>query len=293
MQHLADVQDALRSFLGTLLSSDAPLQIDTPIPTRLADAHAQSLGYVVIEPTASALPFAVMLDGKWMGLLSEAVLGERMSFEDTGADDLLMELAAQGYGAVRSSLAAEGVTLPDVMFQVLAPGRGLTKQSFANDLLEVPFGLKYKGAPLGGFALIPAPAAAPKSSGAAPSQAMPAGMPAMPQGSGFGGSVQVAPAAFPDLGAERVSGDGGNFELLAQVELEVTVELGRRRLPLADALRLTTGSVIELEKLVGEPLEVYANGRLIAEGEAVVIDDQFGIRITSLAHGRQRAKAFL
>jgi len=56
-------------------------------------------------------------------------------------------------------------------------------------------------------------------------------------------------------------------------------------------LRLTTGSIIELEKLVGEPLEIYANGRLIAEGEAVVIDEQFGVRITNLVTGnRQREK---
>jgi flagellar motor switch protein FliN/FliY len=71
--------------------------------------------------------------------------------------------------------------------------------------------------------------------------------------------------------------------MLADVELDVTVELGRRRMPLADILRLTSGSVVELEKLVGEPLQVFANNRLIAEGEAVVIDDQFGVRITSLA----------
>ena len=74
--------------------------------------------------------------------------------------------------------------------------------------------------------------------------------------------------------------------------MEITVELGRRKLPLADLLNLTTGSIIELEKLVGEPLEVYANGRLIAEGEAVVIDEQFGVRITNLA-ARQRDRVFM
>ncbi|MDX1530351.1 MAG: FliM/FliN family flagellar motor switch protein, partial [Rhodothermales bacterium] len=58
---------------------------------------------------------------------------------------------------------------------------------------------------------------------------------------------------------------------------------------------LTTGSVVELEKLVGEPLEIYANGRLIAEGEAVVIDEQFGVRITALAAAerKKRGRAFL
>jgi flagellar motor switch protein FliN/FliY len=77
--------------------------------------------------------------------------------------------------------------------------------------------------------------------------------------------------------------NGGNLGLLAGVELEVTVELGRRRMALSDILRLTNGSVLELEKLVGEPLQIFANSRLIAEGEAVVIDEQFGVRITALA----------
>ena len=98
-----------------------------------------------------------------------------------------------------------------------------------------------------------------------------------------------------DFGGEQMRGDGhasGTLEMLQEVELEVTVELGRRRLPLSDLLRLTTGSVIELEKLVGEPLAVYANGRLIAEGEAVVIDEQFGVRITNLASAQRRQKAF-
>jgi len=105
--------------------------------------------------------------------------------------------------------------------------------------------------------------------------------------------VSVAPLNLPDLGPEAISGDGGHpFGLLADVELAVTVELGRRRLPLADILRLTTGSIIELEKLVGEPLDIYANGRLIAEGEAVVIDEQFGIRITSLVTTKTQEKAF-
>ncbi|NNE69661.1 MAG: flagellar motor switch protein FliN [Rhodothermales bacterium] len=103
--------------------------------------------------------------------------------------------------------------------------------------------------------------------------------------------VRVHAAEFPELGDEEVSGSGqGNLGLLAGVELEVTVELGRRRMPLADILRLTSGSVLELEKLVGEPLQIFANNRFIAEGEAVVIDEQFGVRITALA-SRGVAKA--
>ena len=112
-------------------------------------------------------------------------------------------------------------------------------------------------------------------------------------------AVVVAPAAFPDLGPELLDpagpvpgGDGyvsPAFARLGEVELEVTVELGRRRLPIADVLQLSPGSVVELERLVGEPLSIYANGHLIAEGEAVVLGDQFGVRVTRLvpAEGRR------
>ncbi|NNF57011.1 MAG: flagellar motor switch protein FliN, partial [Rhodothermaceae bacterium] len=110
------------------------------------------------------------------------------------------------------------------------------------------------------------------------------------------GSLRVAPAAFADLGAEVLSpesGDGSmhpaSFDLLREVELEITVELGRRSLPLAQVLRLAAGSVVELERLVGEPLGIYANGHLIAEGEAVVLGEQLGVRVTRLVAGARQA----
>jgi flagellar motor switch protein FliN len=105
--------------------------------------------------------------------------------------------------------------------------------------------------------------------------------------------VIVAPAAFPELGPEtpfgRHAGDGAPaFSPLNEVELEVTVELGRRRLPLAEILRLSTGSVVELDRIVGEPLSIYANNHLIAEGEAVVLGEKFGVRVTRLIAAEKR-----
>jgi flagellar motor switch protein FliN/FliY len=109
-------------------------------------------------------------------------------------------------------------------------------------------------------------------------------------------AVEVASAAFPDVGREQLDGDGftppPDLGVLHDVELDVTVEFGRRQLPLADVLRLGAGSVIELEKMVGEPLAIYANGRLIAEGEAVVVDEQFGVRITRLVTSKPSGNAF-
>lgn len=287
VRSIPQAQEALGSFLATLLGKDVPLQISEPTPTDFDQANLQSKAYLVLTAgTSQADRFAVMLDPRWLPLLSKAMLGEPIEYGEPGADDLLRELAAQGFGTLRTQLSAAGITLPEVSFELQDRGSDLKSGRFADKLVEVPFILKLDDG-YGGFVLLPvsdAPAERPQPKASAPAARADAS--ARP-------SVNVAPVTFPELGTESIPGDGGGgFSLLAEVELEVTVELGRRRLPLADVLRLTTGSVIELDKLVGEPLEVYANGRLIAEGEAVVIDEQFGIRITNLVSSRQRAKAF-
>lgn len=72
------------------------------------------------------------------------------------------------------------------------------------------------------------------------------------------------------------------MDLLSDVEVEVTVELGRRRMSLGELSRIAVGSVVELDTLAGEPLVLYANGRRIATGEAVVVEGQFGVRVQTL-----------
>lgn len=78
------------------------------------------------------------------------------------------------------------------------------------------------------------------------------------------------------------------LDLLLDVPLDVTVELGRSRMTIQDLLGLTPGSVIELDKIAGEPLDIVVNDRLIARGEAVVVNDKFGIRITDIISKTER-----
>ncbi|HVH43283.1 MAG TPA: flagellar motor switch protein FliN [Labilithrix sp.] len=70
--------------------------------------------------------------------------------------------------------------------------------------------------------------------------------------------------------------------LLRDVEVEVTLEIGRKRMKIGDLLRLGTGQTLELDKAAGEPLEIVVNGRLIGRGEAVVLGDRYGLRITEI-----------
>ncbi|MEI0604952.1 flagellar motor switch protein FliN [Brachyspira alvinipulli] len=74
----------------------------------------------------------------------------------------------------------------------------------------------------------------------------------------------------------------GNISLLMDVSINVTVELGRARLSIREILELGEGSIIELQKLAGEPVDLLVNGKLIAKGEVVVIDECFGVRITDI-----------
>lgn len=74
----------------------------------------------------------------------------------------------------------------------------------------------------------------------------------------------------------------GPLGLLRDVEVEVTLEIGRKRMKIGDLLRLGTGQMLELEKAAGEPLEIVVNGRLIGRGEAVVMGDRYGLRITEI-----------
>ena len=86
------------------------------------------------------------------------------------------------------------------------------------------------------------------------------------------------------------STDIDNIDFLMDVPLDVSVELGRSNIPLRDMLQLGPGSVIELDKLIGEPVDLLVNNRLIARGEVVVFDENFGIRITDILKPEDRIK---
>ena len=105
-------------------------------------------------------------------------------------------------------------------------------------------------------------------------------------------AVTVQPVKFASFD-DTVSPSGEvnkNLDILMDVKLQLTVELGRTVLPIKKVLELTKGSIIELEKVAGEPVELYANGKLIANGEVVVIEDNFGLRITSITNPDERLK---
>ena len=142
-------------------------------------------------------------------------------------------------------------------------------------------------------ATTPPPPPAPVSQRAQEFKA-PAAAPAAPAPSsnGNGGPAplpaNVRPAHLPELTAAPTAQPGYNIDLLLGVTLQVAVEIGRTTLPIRDVLALTPGSIIELDKLAGEKVDILINGRPIAQGEVVVVDENFGVRITDVVARQQR-----
>ncbi|HYH05259.1 MAG TPA: flagellar motor switch phosphatase FliY, partial [Bacillota bacterium] len=100
--------------------------------------------------------------------------------------------------------------------------------------------------------------------------------------------VMVQPAQFAALGNNKAPKDVGNIGLILDVPLQVTVELGSTRMKIKEILELGLGSVIELDKLAGDPVDIFVNGKLIAKGEVVVIDENFGIKVTDIVSHIER-----
>lgn len=91
-----------------------------------------------------------------------------------------------------------------------------------------------------------------------------------------------------ETAAEATGEAPRNLDLLLDIPLEITVEIGRAKLAIRDLLQLGAGSVVELAKLAGEPLDVLINGRPVARGEAVMVNDKFGVRLTEIASPSER-----
>jgi flagellar motor switch protein FliN/FliY len=81
-----------------------------------------------------------------------------------------------------------------------------------------------------------------------------------------------------------------NMDFLLDIPLEITVELGKTKITIGDLLKLSQGSVVELDKLTDEPLEIYVNKKLMAQGEVVVVNEKFGIRLTNIISPGERVK---
>jgi flagellar motor switch protein FliN/FliY len=223
----------------------------------------------------------------------------KVNLVDFGSEEVLKNLAKNAEPVVRAAFRMEvdGLIDSEIM-QILTID---VAKGMVDALLNEP----QEAAPPP-----PKPAPAPKPQ---PQQAPPPPPPPQqtppqqnypPQGGGYppqygygGSSMQpnvvtnmpVSPAQFMPLSMEPVQINERNIGLILDVPLQVTVELGRTKKTIKEILDLATGSIVELDKLAGEPVEIQVNGHFLAKGEVVVIDENFGVRITEIASPSERA----
>ncbi len=105
-----------------------------------------------------------------------------------------------------------------------------------------------------------------------------------------GNQAASKPAACPPLENKTSSAPAQNLDFVLDIPMQVSVQLGSTKMLIRDLLQLGQGSVIELDKLAGEPMEVLVNNKLVARGEVVVVNDKFGVRLTDVVSAVERVQ---
>ena len=101
-------------------------------------------------------------------------------------------------------------------------------------------------------------------------------------------AATARPLDLAPLRADATGGEAGNMDLLLDVPVPVVAQLGSTELRIRDILRLAPGAVVELNKLAGEPVDLFVRGQLFAQGEVVIVDDSFAIRVTKIMNPNER-----
>ena len=221
----------------------------------------------------------------------------KVNLIDLGNEDKVTEIVGQDEPVVRTSFRMEVDGLIDSEIMQILPVpvakemvEALTNSSKAEEPEPAPAPAAAPApAPAPTPTPAPAPAAAPPPQAAPTMAAPPAGGYGMAMQPHVATNVPVQSAQFTPLNTQPVQVNDANIGLILDVPLQVTVELGRTKKSIKEILELTNGSIVELDKLAGEPVDIQVNGKFLAKGEVVVIDENFGVRITEIASPAERA----
>lgn len=211
----------------------------------------------------------------------------KVNLIDFGSEDKVTELVGRDEPVVRTSFRMEvdglidseimqilPVTVAKEMVEALTGGSNNEPETAPPEPAPVP------------PAPEPTPAPPPQAQMTPPVQAPAMGYAMQPH---VAQNVPVQSAQFTPLNTQPVQINDANIGLILDVPLSVTVELGQTKKSIKDILELTNGSIVELDKLAGEPVDIKVNGQFLAKGEVVVIDENFGVRITEIASPAERA----
>ncbi len=308
------------TLLRSAIEEAASARVSAPVTLRdVAVARGAALNgsaEQVIEPAALA-PVATFellgatRRGAWAALdatLGDELAGQAVDPAALGAlvvgslDDAATAILGEGLNVGPAPEAAPdgGVPLIALRLSLAGPdemvvGLVLVAESPAESELvaHVTAMQALQGGPASAPAARPAPVPRPAAEMPSPTRRLPpASAPASrPPQAPVAEQPTVRAARFEELAPSPVASAGNGIELLLGVNLQVTVEIGRAQLPIREILALAPGSIVELDKLAGEQVDVLVNGHPIAQGEVVVVDENFGVRITTIVSRRGRLPA--
>ncbi|EKU70667.1 flagellar motor switch phosphatase FliY [Selenomonas sp. F0473] len=208
---------------------------------------------------------------------------------DLGTEEVVSKLLDKADPIVQASFRMEVDGLIDSEIMQLLPLD--VAKDMVNALMNQQPDVDNEEAAVEAAQAAPPPASAPASEAPAAAAAASAnyGYGAPPMQPHVASNVPVQSAQFTPLSTVPVQVNDANIGLILDVPLQVNVELGRTKKSIKDILDLTKGSIVELDKLAGEPVDIMVNGKYLAKGEVVVIDENFGVRITEIVSPLERA----
>ncbi|MEK5464973.1 flagellar motor switch phosphatase FliY [Paenibacillus sp. FSL R7-0210] len=298
--HISAVQEAMNQMMGSSATSMSTIfnrfvNISPPGIDILNMSSGEGVGSLPDDETLIQISFRLkigdLIDSTIMQLLPvqfakdmvTMLLGD-VSQADQEAAVSSAEATPPPAAAASPAPAPEPAQAPPAAQQQMpAPEAGGYPPQYPPQGQGMP---PYPGMPEGGYYYPPAGMPAYGMQGMPPYGMPPQGTPypqAQPQNPAQGRNVNVQPVQFANLSAGAFGNiDENNLNLLMDIPLKVTVELGRTQKQIKDILEMSQGSIIELDKLAGEPVDILVNNKLIAKGEVVVIDENFGVRVTDI-----------
>ena len=242
-----------------------------------ASAFAQSLSASLAEASGPKLPLEIVESGTFPANESTPIQF-KLTVEGALRGECFIEFYEPQVAALLSTIMQQPVAALDdnhlAIFTrfVAATAEGLCKSDLAGDGALKAAIEQVSGLAFGGMSVVPLAASDPKAE--------------LHVLLFFSPGLLESVTRVLDKNAAETAGDRGalayNLNLVMDVELNVSLRFGQRRLPLSEILELSSGSIVELDRTVNEPVELYLDGKLIARGEAVIVDGNYGLRVTEI-----------
>ncbi len=254
--HLSAISEAMNQMMGSSATSLSSML------NKMIDISPPSANVIDLSDSIDEGEIDEFLSGNFVKISFKMEIGDLVDSE-------IMQLypfsfAREMYESFQKNMAMDSENVKEDVAPVPTPAPAPAPQATAQPAMgQQPMGQPMMGQPMMGQPMM--------------------GQPMMAQPQIMGQSVNVQPAQFSPFGAiPNGTYQPENIDLIMDVPLEVTVELGRTSKSISDILDFGPGKIIELNKLAGEPIDVLVNGKYVAKGEVVVIEESFGVRITEI-----------